>query len=375
MKVLWLSHSASIYGAERVMIEGVRSLEANGVGVIVVLPERSSVAQPWLDLDIPLVRAFVPSWMLAAADFSFKERLNRALSILKASWVLSKIIRRHDPDLVITNTIVTPVAALAARLAGRKHVWYLHEFGDHIGDQKFLTRKAIIVRMINLLSSKVIVNSKAMMRHFAHSFSEEKMRLLYCAVAAPAFSERDNGTESLKVVIVGGVSRFKGQDDAIRAVSVLADQGINVDLTIVGSTHDEFGRRLRSLPKDLGIASQVEFAGQSNDPFPYYLSADVALMCSKGEAFGRVTVEAMKMGVPVIGANCGGTSELINDGINGFLYKPGDVSDLADKMKHAYHNRDLLVRMGHHARNWTRTQFNEGRFANELLGILEEAMH
>ena len=56
-------------------------------------------------------------------------------------------------------------------------------------------------------------------------------------------------------------------------------------------------------------------------------------MCSRSEAFGRVTVEYLRRGRPVIGTRSGGTPELVEDGVTGFLYEPGDCTALAHRIE------------------------------------------
>ena len=114
--------------------------------------------------------------------------------------------------------------------------------------------------------------------------------------------------------------------------------------------------------------------GHTEDPLPYFGEAHVALMCSRQEAFGRVTVEAMKMGRPVIGVNSGGTPELVRDGFNGFLYTPGDLKDLADKIEILCADRERTRRLGLQAREWATRPFNQAQYGRDMLAVLREAV-
>jgi glycosyltransferase involved in cell wall biosynthesis len=77
------------------------------------------------------------------------------------------------------------------------------------------------------------------------------------------------------------------------------------------------------------------------------------------EAFGRVTVEAMQLGRPVIGARSGGTTELIRDGETGLLFEVANPTDLAHKIRQVYEDRDLLSVLGAKARAWSEETFTE----------------
>jgi glycosyltransferase involved in cell wall biosynthesis len=98
--------------------------------------------------------------------------------------------------------------------------------------------------------------------------------------------------------------------------------------------------------------------------------SDVILVCSRSEGFGRVTIEGMLARKPVIGARCGATAELIQDGTTGLLYNYGDPSDLADRIQHLYHNRAAAEQLGKNAELFVRRVFTRERYIAELLPVL-----
>ena len=95
----------------------------------------------------------------------------------------------------------------------------------------------------------------------------------------------------------------------------------NALLHIWGDKESGYKQRLFSLIDELDIKANVVFHGFENNTDVIYKDMSALLMCSRMEAFGRVTVEAMLRGIPVIGFDSGGTSELVKTGYNGFLFK------------------------------------------------------
>lgn len=91
-----------------------------------------------------------------------------------------------------------------------------------------------------------------------------------------------------------------------------------------------------------GVDKWIQFIGPQSDIKQLYRDTDIVLMCSQSEAFGRVTVEAMMSGCLVIGANSGGTMELVSDNETGLLYTSGDYSDLAAKIRLALKYPDRM---------------------------------
>jgi len=118
----------------------------------------------------------------------------------------------------------------------------------------------------------------------------------------------------------------------------------------------------------------VRFTGQVSDPSPIVKGSDIALVCSRSEAFGRVTVEAMKLGKPVVGARGGATPELIQENFNGLLYTPGDYLDLAQKIKYLIDNPEVARQMGENGRRWAEQEFTQEKYAGKVLQALEEVL-
>ena len=113
----------------------------------------------------------------------------------------------------------------------------------------------------------------------------------------------------------------------------------------------------------------VHFIDNVLNPFPLIQQADVLLICSHSEAFGRVTVEAMQIGIPVIGAASGGTLELVKPHYNGLLYE-STVEDLAEKMGYLIENQDEKNKMGENARSWSEEMFSQDKYMSKIAEVL-----
>ena len=97
--------------------------------------------------------------------------------------------------------------------------------------------------------------------------------------------------------------------------------------------------------------------------------ADIALMCSKSEGFGRVTVESMLSENIVIGANCAGTAEIIKDGINGYLYESGNIYDLSEKIYYVIAHWNDQQKIIKNAKEYAKLNFNIESYAKKICEI------
>ena len=140
--------------------------------------------------------------------------------------------------------------------------------------------------------------------------------------------------ESFNIVCVGRLSSEKGYNLVFEAIKKLCShlENINFSVIIVGD-----GPEMNNLKK---MAASVEneyncktfFAGYQNDIKKYLAAGDIFVLPSYYEGFGLAVVEAMTAGLPVIASNVGGLPEIIEDQLNGILFKPGDATDLSEKI-------------------------------------------
>ena len=376
-RVLWFSHSGLPGGAELCLVEAVRALADRGWESVVVLPEEGELEALLAGAGARTRREKFSWWVAAPAARGWGRRARRVAGHLARWRHLARVVRQEAPDVVASNTLAVPGGALAARAAGVPHVWLLHEFGrlDH-GLEWDLGEDAAM-RLVRALSERVTVISDSLLRHFSPWIPPEKLRRLYLSVelsaVPPAPPARPAGSP-LELVLVGQKAPGKRQEDAVRAVALLRGRGVTARLVMVGREDPEYGERLRALVGELGLEDRVEVLPFTPEPLRLVMAADAALVCSRMEAMGRVTVEAMKLGKPVVGAHSGGTAELVRDGWNGLAYPPGDVEALARALERLHHDRALLKRLGRNAREWAGAEFTRERYGERLDAVLREAM-
>jgi glycosyltransferase involved in cell wall biosynthesis len=289
-------------------------------------------------------------------------------------------IRRLKCDIVYTNTITVCVGAFAAGLLQLPHICHIREFGYEDHGLVFNFGQDFSLWLMDKLSSIFIANSKAVAQKYERYLSPSKLKVVYQSVGMLEDELKEGGTfplcfgENIRCVMLGSLSEGKGQADAIRAVAELVGRGMKVDLFLVGNSNRSYRKYCYDLVTEKRIEKYVKFMNYLDNPAPLIRSADVLLMCSRCEAFGRVTVEAMKLGKPVIGARSGGTAELIRSGFNGFLYTSGDYRDLAEKILSLYEDKNLAQQMGRNAQKWAKEKFNDNLYGKEILEILVQAV-
>lgn len=165
---------------------------------------------------------------------------------------------------------------------------------------------------------------------------------------------------SANEVVVVSVAQFrpeKRQEDLIAACSLLLRQGYPVRLVLVGDGPER--ARLQEEVGKTGQSGSVLFLGQLEDVRPILGAADIFALSSVAvETFSNAALEAMAMGRPVVLSDIGGAAEMVQEGVNGFLYPPGDIPALAQKLLLLARDAPTRERMALQARRMVRERFS-----------------
>ncbi|MCY4536801.1 MAG: glycosyltransferase family 4 protein [Chloroflexi bacterium] len=133
----------------------------------------------------------------------------------------------------------------------------------------------------------------------------------------------------------------------------------------------DYASELKKQAVDLGIASRVRFHGavSQKELAAYFGSARALVLPSLSEGLGRVVVEAMLTGTPVIGSRVGGIPDLIQDGENGLLVESGNVDKLTLALEKIY--AADIERLGRHARDFARQFFSPEKYLDGYRRLFE----
>jgi glycosyltransferase involved in cell wall biosynthesis len=156
------------------------------------------------------------------------------------------------------------------------------------------------------------------------------------------------------VLHVGRLKRYKAIDHLLRATRILKQRGVKFTTVVVGDGDDK--PRLEGLAVKLGLGEQVRFTGfvPEAEKVNWYRRAAVLVENSVKEGWGLIVMEANACGTPVVVANSPGLRDSSKDGVNGLMYKYGDVPALAEKLEKLLSDDTLRNRFGQQAIAWAR---------------------
>jgi glycosyltransferase involved in cell wall biosynthesis len=351
LRVVFLGHCAALSGAELGLVDLIGALE-DVVEPLVILAEDGPLVARLEAIGVPVELLPLPARarLVRRGDVRLgaPSMLTASITAGAYSLRLARRLRRLRPDIVHANTLKAFLYGMvAARLAGAPLVWHVH---DRIADD-YLPRTA--VRLMHAAArhgaAGLIVNSATTLA--ALGPLETPATIIYEPVPHPfcdgAVPRKKGGP--FTAVMVGRIAPWKGQDVFLRAFAAAFPAG-DERAVIVGAPlfgEDDYLASLRRLIDELGLERRVALRGFRADVAAELSRADALVHASIiPEPFGRVVVEGMAAGLPVVAARAGGPSEIVSDGVDGLLYRPGHVESLAAALRRIATDPELAGRLG-----------------------------
>ncbi|HAT4202275.1 TPA: glycosyltransferase family 4 protein [Clostridium perfringens] len=380
MNILYINHENSLGGGSKSLLGIIDELnQYKDVKIFVCIP---NIGNGYLEKDlkyrnINYIKLNYKWWMNSNKDSFFKTFIKRIQFIYynkNAIRLLVSYCKEKNIDIIHSNSMVINIGADVAKITGINHIWHIREFGDDDHGLKFIRNRESSLKFINENSNKIIAISKSIMKKFEGNFDCKKLKLIYNGVENNYIINRISDKNNFSILLAGAIKKSKGQKQAILAVEQLIKKGYNIKLILAGNIEDCYGENLKDYVKKNKIDKNIEFLGFTNELNKIRKNIDIELVCSKKEAFGRVTVEAMMSGNAVIGSNTGATKELIIDGYNGVLYKEGNIEDLKNKIEYLILNEDKRKKMGVNGREFVLENFTADINAKNIYKVYKELL-
>lgn len=318
MKVLFIFHTPWLKGgASKSGLTLVKGLKDRDVRIVAVCPDEGELTETLRKNDIETV-TFGYGWAYpyfkksAAGVLKFIPKIIiQKVRNRKALRHLVEFAREYDPDIIHTNSGVADIGVKVAAALGRPHVTHFREFGWKDCSAIMWHERAMSAypRQHAIAIGKEILDF--------HSRGGNDIRLIYNGIV-PSGTLRLSERKEPWILYVGGLYKEKGIEDLLKAYSMLpSDERESHRLKIAGSAMDKgFDGFLKSLADELDISDTIDWLGERDDVADLMGRAKVLVVPSHHEAFGRIVVEAMACGCPVIGRDSAGIKEQFDNGLS-----------------------------------------------------------
>jgi glycosyltransferase involved in cell wall biosynthesis len=265
------------------------------------------------------------------------------LADLTALAQLVRLIRRERPAIVHTHTskagVIGRLAAVIARVPAVIHQPHGHIFYGYYSPHRTAVFTALERQAARWTDRIITLTDRGAQEHLARGIGRAEQ---YVAVpsgvpiaelraAAPARGEARPrlglDPDAFVVVGLGRLVPIKGFDLLVRALPAVAAQIPSARVLLVGDGAER--APLEALAASKGVSERLRMTNETLDVASYLAAADVVAVPSRNEGMGRVIVEAMALGLPVVATTVGGIPDVVTDGECGRLIEPEDVDALA----------------------------------------------
>lgn len=284
------------------------------------------------------------------------QSLNRP-SVTGAFGPLSKTIKSFGPDYIFSTTLNTGLlCAMIVKLNGIRCKTIARctvtpsEIYHHTLKNKLL-RKALQVggRLIDVVIAQTEFMRNDLIDHYKLPSNKVKtIRNIVDIKHVIAQSEIGKADEfqehNYNVLAVGALYSVKGFDLLIEAIAPIIREMPKVHLYIIGNERYEDGYRkiLQDLIDNLGVGENIHLIGHKDNPFPYYKAADLFVLSSRKEGYPNVVLESIALNTPVVATDVVDFTDIIIDGVNGFIVKKHSIESLRNGIRKAIEAKGCL---------------------------------
>ncbi len=290
---------------------------------------------------------------------------------------IEKKVDVYKYDLIHTNLSRNLLGARLSKKYGVPHVWHLQELSRlHYGLDYLYSNQ---IEYMNYNSTSFVAISEYVRKAWvSEGLKPKKLKTVWNGIEIEKYKKKyvNEGSDKIRIVMVGYLSELKGQDQLIKALGAMdASERESFIVDFIGSGMESYTNEIKRLIKAYGLEQYVHLKGYSDNVSSILGNYDVGVICSKAEGFGLVTVEYMASGLCTIASDTGCNPYIIEDGEDGVLYRYNDYNDLKSKMLMIRNNRDLISDISKEAIKHARVRFDINRMSMEIFQIYKDAIN
>jgi glycosyltransferase involved in cell wall biosynthesis len=312
------------------------------------------------------------------AHFPILRREIHPIDDLRCFFKLLRFIRQFKPDVVASHSskagIIVRLVCFFLNIPNTftVHGWSYEANSSKINQSLYF----VIEKIMGFFSCKLIT-----VAHTGYDLGikhrivpREKMVTVLNGVrdfGRKKATDTEGVTRPVELVMSARFQSQKDHETLIKALIPLKTESFYLQLLGDGT---ETLERIQTLVKESGLTEKVSFVGFTTDVVGYLQRADICVLISHSEGLPLSILEAMCIGLPILGSNVGGISKQVKDGYNGYLVERNAVEDLTEKIKLLMNNPTLRREMGNNSRAFYEKEFKLDKMVDKTLAVYESIL-
>jgi len=367
MKVLEMCLSTGVGGLELYAVRTASQLKLRNIGCVAVVAKGTMTAERMQQNGVQTI------------EF---EKAQRYLPVLSARR-LARIVDEEHVDVIHMHWARDLNLAVLAKRFAKRSVKLVYTRQMMITRSKQDIYHRFLYRHVDLVLT--ITEQLCGLAQQYLPMSKGAIKTLYYGVEdPPVLTEQekkdlrksiDIPDDNFSIGMVGRVEEGKGQHLLVQAVHDLVAQGAKVHATIIGpAMNSDFETKLKTQVDARSLAGNICFYGSHNNPIEIMSAFDVVVLATKQETFGLVLIEAMRNGVTVIGTRAGGVPEIIDEGITGLMFEPGNSQELTDKLLLLINDKGLCDKLAQAGKEKADRMFAQEQHYQQLVDFMKQLL-
>lgn len=354
MKILHLIDSLSVGGAERVAVNYFNGLKRNGVDVyLCATRQEGGLKNSIVDFDGYL-------FLGKKHTFDFK-------ALNKLTW----FCRNKNIDIIHAHSSSLFLALMVKLLIGTKVIWH-----DHFGESEFLERRSsFLLRKLSFLINHVFVVNYLLKEWNIEKLNLPESKVCYLPNYAELSLTGDNVElpgSGYRIICLANLRSQKDHFTLFKAFKIAIKYNKNTHIILVGRDfHDVYSYAVKKELFKLGLSDNVFFIGERYDVGDVLRTCDIGILSSVSEGLPISLLEYGLAGLPVISSAVGEIPAVLEYGKYGFLFEPGNETDLATKLCHLIENKDLRISMGNKFKTHVMEKYSMKAIIDNLLRVYQ----
>lgn len=381
--ILVIHHDADLYGADQSLLRAARALKSSSLTPVVVVPHDGPL--------VPLLRAEGLEVHIGPVGKLTRQLLSPAglprliKNLFATIRFLDRAVAGRPVRLVYINSVAAIGGGLWAKLRRVPRLWHVREIvvAPRLAAAGFPW-------LLDKLGGWCVCNSAATRQWLTgqRPALASRSSVLWNGIE-PVVSPAPEAVAAFRaklrflphhtvVTLVGRINRWKGQGVLIQAAALLRAQGGHADtrFLIVGDVADEqhhFRETMLQQIQAAGLQGSVLWHPFTPDVDLVWAASDIAVVPSiEPEPFGRVAIEAMAHGLPVVAAHHGGLAEIVQAPTTGLLVEPGSAPALAAAIDQLVRDPQERQRMGTAGRTRQSQEFTQVQHDRQLMALIAQ---
>lgn len=398
MRILYLSASAHLGGAERCLLDllwGLRQARADW-SLHLAVPAHGPLVESACELGVSAHIVRFPRALSrlgeAAAGARGGNRIGKSLVLLRLATAapatlaymeaLRRFVRALEPDVIHANGFKAHILAALCTPRGTPIIWHLH---DYVRDRR-LTHK--FLRFLSSRCTALVANSHSVADDARPLGRAPRAQVLYNGIDLDVFCPKGPlldldrlaglpapSSHTIRVGLLATFARWKGHEVFLRAIAGIPKsvpvRGYIIGGPVYATNGSQYSSgELEAMASGLDLNERVGFTGFVDDRAAALRSLDIVVHAStQPEPFGLTIAEGMACGKPLLVSAAGGALELVTLGEDAISHPSGDAAALAHRIVELAGDAALRSRLGTAAQATALQRFDRRRMAQEIVPL------